>query len=53
VPDFGGFSLREAVRQASRLGLRLEFSGTGRIASQDPEPGEVVWYGTAIQVTNP
>ena len=53
VPEFTGLSLREAIQRASRLGIELSFSGTGRIASQDPEPGEIVARGAAVRVTNP
>jgi membrane peptidoglycan carboxypeptidase len=53
VPDFGGLSLREAVNHASRLGLRLAFSGTGRVVGQEPEPGEVVPRDGVVRVRNP
>jgi hypothetical protein len=50
IPDFTGLSLREAVQRASRLHLRLSFEGTGRIASQSPEPGEIVSRGEVVRV---
>lgn len=53
VPDLGGASLRVAVATASRLGLRLAFSGTGRILAQEPEAGEVVSRGEIVRVQNP
>jgi cell division protein FtsI (penicillin-binding protein 3) len=53
VPDFVGLSLREAVARAARLGLELAFSGTGRVASQIPEPGELIARGEAVRVLNP
>lgn len=53
VADFSGLSLREAVNHASRLGLRLVFSGTGRVVGQEPEPGEVVPRGGVVRVRNP
>lgn len=53
VPDFGGLSLRETIGRAARLGLRIEFDGTGRVVEQEPEPGEVVARGSRIRVRNP
>ncbi|HUO99977.1 MAG TPA: penicillin-binding protein [Gemmatimonadota bacterium] len=53
VPDLSGLSLREAVNRASRLGLRLGFSGTGRVIDQQPEAGEVVPRGEIVRVRNP
>ncbi len=52
VPDLVGLSLREAVTRASRLGIRLAFSGTGRVTAQAPEPGEVVARGEIVRVAN-
>ena len=53
IPDLTGLSLREAVNLTSRLGLRLTFSGTGRVAGQEPEAGEVVSRGRFVRVHNP
>jgi cell division protein FtsI (penicillin-binding protein 3) len=53
LPDLVGLSLREAIQRASRLGIELSFSGVGRIASQDPEPGEIVARGASVRVNNP
>jgi cell division protein FtsI (penicillin-binding protein 3) len=53
VPDFAGLSLREAIQRANRLGVELSFDGVGRIAAQDPEPGEIVARGATIRVSNP
>ena len=53
MPDFAGLSLREAVARAARLGLELAFSGTGRVASQTPEPGELIPRGEIVRVLNP
>jgi cell division protein FtsI (penicillin-binding protein 3) len=53
VPDFAGLSLREAVTRAARVGLELAFSGTGRIAGQSPEAGELVARGEVVRVANP
>jgi hypothetical protein len=53
VPDFTGLSLREAVARAARLGIRLTFSGTGRVATQTPEAGEMLARGEVVRVVNP
>ncbi|CAN5283751.1 penicillin-binding protein [soil metagenome] len=53
VPDLTGVSLREAVSTASQLGVRLVFSGTGKVIGQEPEPGEVVPRGAVVRVQNP
>ena len=53
VPDFEGLAIREAVTRAARLGLRLEFDGTGRVLAQAPEPGEVLDKGGLVRVSNP
>jgi len=52
VPDFSDLSIREAVRTAAKLGLRLSFGGTGRVVGQQPEPGEVVSRGTVVRLEN-
>lgn len=42
-PDFSGKDEKEAGDIAERLGLRVEFTGTGhRIISQRPKPGSIV-----------
>jgi cell division protein FtsI (penicillin-binding protein 3) len=52
VPDFTGLSLREAVKHAAGLGLELSFTGTGRVAGQTPESGEIVARGEAVRLHN-
>lgn len=39
IPDFTGMSLREVVRHATRLGLRLRAVGRGTAVKQNPRPG--------------
>lgn len=39
APSFAGMSLRNAMREAQRLGLRLEARGSGFVVAQDPPPG--------------
>jgi hypothetical protein len=50
VPDFGGQSIRQALRVAREAGLRLEVRGTGRARSQSVLPGPAP-RGARIQVT--
>ncbi|GAA3228759.1 PASTA domain-containing protein [Actinocorallia longicatena] len=51
VPYLIGVQAPAAQTVARQLGLRLEFTGGGRVTGQDPEPGTSVDRGTAIQVT--
>lgn len=39
TPSFSGMSLRNAMREAQRLGLKLEARGSGFIVAQDPPAG--------------
>ena len=39
TPSFNGMSLRNAMREAQRLGLRLEARGSGFVVAQDPPAG--------------
>ena len=39
APSFTGMSLRNAMREAQRLGLRLEARGSGFVVAQDPPAG--------------
>jgi cell division protein FtsI (penicillin-binding protein 3) len=39
TPSFAGLSLRSAMREAQRLGLRLEARGSGFVTAQDPPAG--------------
>jgi len=40
VPDLRGLDARTAISLATTAGLTVRTSGTGYVASQDPEPGE-------------
>ncbi|MDX1624135.1 MAG: penicillin-binding protein [Gemmatimonadota bacterium] len=53
VPDFTGLALREAIGRASRLGIELDFDGSGRVIEQAPEPGELVARGSVVEIVNP
>jgi cell division protein FtsI (penicillin-binding protein 3) len=50
VPDLRGRTLREAVAEASALGLSLNAQGSGVIVSQDPPPGRRVTEGATLSV---
>ncbi|HHL40264.1 MAG TPA: penicillin-binding protein [Deltaproteobacteria bacterium] len=39
VPDFRGKTMRMALRESERLGVRLELRGSGRAVTQLPPPG--------------
>ena len=39
MPDVTGFSLRKALQVLQSSGLRLQVRGSGRVVSQQPEPG--------------
>lgn len=39
VPDFTGMSITEAISAARKVGLRVEFGGSGRAVAQSPGPG--------------
>ena len=48
-PDFSGKDEKEADNIAERLGLKVEFTGTGhRIISQKPKPGSILRSGETI-----
>ena len=42
MPDLRGLSLRDAMRLANLLGLRMSFDGDGVVVSQSPAPGTPV-----------
>ncbi len=39
MPDLRGMSIRSALETVGRLGLRVRFSGTGKVKQQYPRPG--------------
>lgn len=51
VPDFYGKSIRESVRLANKVGLKIEMSGSGFANSQSISPGAVIPRGSIIKVT--
>ena len=50
LPDFLGLSLREVVRECTRLGLRLKILGSGIVVGQRPPAGSKVSKGAVCEV---
>ncbi len=50
TPDLRGATLREALTEASRLGLRVETTGQGVVVRQRPTPGAPVEKGGLIRL---
>lgn len=51
VPDVQGLTLRDAIYLLENRGLRVEFSGTGRVATQSQAPGTRAIKGSRIKLT--
>jgi cell division protein FtsI (penicillin-binding protein 3) len=49
VPDWKGFSLREATKSALDLGLLPALDGTGTLSRQEPAPGAVLPKGSRVK----
>jgi len=52
TPSFAGMSLRNAMREAQRLGIRLEPRGSGFIVAQHPPAGTPLFGRTAVTDAN-
>lgn len=50
VPDVRGMSLRDAVFLLENSGIRVKFSGKGRVRSQSPEHGSRYFNGTVVSL---
>lgn len=50
LPDLSGLSLREALRKAGSLSLRLRVTGSGVVVAQFPAPGTSVFPESMCQV---
>ncbi|MEZ4338881.1 MAG: penicillin-binding transpeptidase domain-containing protein [Sandaracinaceae bacterium] len=50
VPDVAGDTVRTALLELRRVGLRFHVEGTGVVFAQDPPPGSVVARGSAVRV---
>jgi cell division protein FtsI (penicillin-binding protein 3) len=50
VPDVRGMSLRDAVYLLENSGLRVRYSGRGRVLRQSPEYGARVYEGSVVSL---
>ena len=50
LPDLSGLSLREALRKAGSLSLRLRVTGSGVVVAQHPKPGTPVFPESMCQI---
>jgi cell division protein FtsI (penicillin-binding protein 3) len=50
VPDVRGMSLRDAVFLLENSGLRVKYSGKGRVLRQSPEHGSRYFEGTVVSL---
>ena len=50
VPDVRGMSLRDAVYLLENSGLRVKYSGKGRVLRQSPEHGARYYDGTVVSL---
>ena len=51
VPDVRGMGLKDALYAVESRGLRVNFTGKGRVTSQHPEAGAEVRRGATITIT--
>ncbi|MDD3077672.1 MAG: penicillin-binding protein [Paludibacter sp.] len=51
VPDLQGFGAKDAMFLLSRLGLRVQMTGYGKVISQNIQPGTIVKKGQTIKIT--
>lgn len=50
VPDVRGMSLRDAIYLLENAGLKVRYSGKGRVLRQSPEHGAKVWEGSVVSL---
>jgi cell division protein FtsI (penicillin-binding protein 3) len=50
VPDVRGMSLRDAVYLLENSGLRVRYSGKGKVLRQSPEHGAKVYEGSVVSL---
>jgi len=50
VPDVRGMSLRDAIYLLENSGLRVRYSGRGRVLRQSPEHGARVYEGSVVSL---
>ena len=50
VLDFHGKSLRQAMEESRKLGLKVKSEGTGHVTQQFPPAGAKVRFGTVVEI---
>jgi cell division protein FtsI (penicillin-binding protein 3) len=50
VPDVRGMTLRDAMYLLENSGLRVQFSGKGRVKRQSPEHGAKIYEGSTVSL---
>ena len=50
VPDVRGMTLRDAMFMLENSGLRVKFSGKGRVKKQSPEHGAKIYEGSVVSL---
>jgi len=50
VPDVRGMTLRDAMYLLENSGLRVSFSGKGRVRKQSPEHGAKIYEGSVVSL---
>jgi cell division protein FtsI (penicillin-binding protein 3) len=50
VPDVRGMTLRDAMYLLENSGLRVQFSGVGRVRKQSPEHGAKIYEGSTVSL---
>jgi len=50
IPDLSGMTLRDALYVAENKGLRVKYTGAGRVAEQFPGPGNRLVKGTVLTI---
>ena len=51
VPDLTGMGAKDAVYLCERLGLKVNFTGLGKVISQSLTPGKIAYRGQSITLT--
>ena len=52
MPDVRGFTARSAAAIIHELGLRVQWSGTGKISGTHPTPGSAVSIGDTVSLVS-
>ncbi len=50
VPDVRGMSLRDAIYLLENAGLKVRYSGRGKVVRQSPEHGARAWEGSVVSL---